>query len=56
MPYSDLLIKTVLQEKYQSRESGLCFASPLIVDGGFVDKSVEIFSEVLSRKEKEIHV
>ena len=36
-------------------ESVIRFAPPLVVDKDFVDKSVDIFSEVLSRKEKEMH-
>ncbi len=36
-------------------ESVIRFAPPLIIDRDFVDKSVGIFSEVLSRKEKEMH-
>lgn len=37
-------------------ESVIRFAPPLIIDRDFVDKSVDIFSEVLSRKEKEMNV
>ena len=36
-------------------ESVIRFAPPLIIDRNFVDKSVDIFSEALSRKEKEMH-
>lgn len=35
-------------------ESVIRFAPPLIIDRAFVDKSLDIFSEVLSHKEKEI--
>jgi 4-aminobutyrate aminotransferase len=37
-------------------DSVIRFASPMTVDRDFVDKSVEIFSEVLSRIQKEIHL
>ena len=36
-------------------ESVIRFAPPLVIDRDFVDKSVYIFSEALSRKEKEMH-
>jgi 4-aminobutyrate aminotransferase len=35
-------------------ESVIRFAPPLIVDRGFIDKSLDIFSEVLAYKEREI--